>query len=632
MSSSKPPKPGPKPARVSAEALLRAGKLGRFRLLDKLGEGAMGSVLLAEDIALRRQCALKLLPCETDTPEQRMFLEQFVREARSAASLVHHAIVQIFQVGVAQGYAYIAMELLDGPNLDEHVKAQGPMPIAQACSLIAEAAEGLGYAHEQGILHRDIKPANLIITRRGRCKVCDFGVAQISDPNDKFKLPYNVVGTPYYLSPEAARGQSSPNADLWALAASLWFMLTGKPPFVIKSPADARRLHIEIPLPDIRQIRPDIPEGLAHLLERALALEINRRYHSGDELAEALRPFTVAGDGIPVAAPAAQTDTATLAKAASVKPDGGEGGAATAVGTRRRRRRNTVPLLVGGAFVLMLMLVIGGVVTAMVLSRMPRHDPVGQSGGETAVAAAASAPTSPSPSEPTPDVRKAKETEPVIAASAAPDSRPVSEPEPKPEPEIDSRAGFEAYVPSPEESGHPPRDQSDARPEVAPPTDSEAELAKAAKTDEAAESTAPPNPTEPERPTPEAESQAAAAEVEVEEPRDAPPQPLDIQDSAAIAGAVKNHLGKPYEVSGKVVRAGDYLGDWHLILESPEALRVVVAGDAGEAVEAKLDRPILSLNAQTIRATGPLALLDDRADRPLIRVTDAEQISLLQSP
>jgi len=613
------------PTRVSAEELLRLGKLGRFRLLEKLGEGAMGSVLLAEDIALRRKCALKLLPCAKDTSEQRMFLEQFVREARSAAALVHHAIVQIFQVGVAQGYAYIAMELLDGPNLDEHVKANGPMPIAQACSLIAEAAEGLGYAHEQGILHRDIKPANLVITRRGRCKVCDFGVAQISDPDDKFKLPYNVVGTPYYLSPEAARGESSPNADLWALAASLWFMLTGKPPFAIRKPADARRVHVEIPLPDIRQIRPDIPAGLAQLLERALALEINRRYHSGDELAEALRPFTVAGDGIPVATPASGTGPAALAEAVSVNPERGEASTKTAVGGRRRRRRNTVPLLVGGAFVLMLLLVIGGVVTAMVLSRMPVQEAAAPNAGGTETAAEASA--SGPQRDPSSEMLSPVEDEPLIVASATPGPRPEPEPETDPDPKLEPRSDFEPYVPSPEVFGQPAPAPAVTPPEVTPPIES---VTRQAKADDAESAALP--PAEPAAEEHVTRSKANPESEAAQEPRDTPPQPLDIQDAAAIDEAVTERLGRWHGVSGQVVRAGDYRGDWHLILDSPGAMRVVVAGDAAEAVEAQLGQPLSALQAPSIRATGPLELLDGRSDRPLIRVTDAEQISLLQTP
>ncbi len=611
MTTPKPPKPGPLPRRVDAAELLRLGKLGRFRLLDKLGEGAMGSVMLAEDITLRRRCALKLLPCVTDTAEQRMFLEQFVREARSAAALVHHAIVQIFQVGVAQGYAYIAMELLDGPNLDELVKKQGPLPVAQACSLIAEAAEGLGYAHEQGILHRDIKPANLVITSRGRSKVCDFGVAQISDPQDKFKLPYNVVGTPYYLSPEAARGESSPNADLWALAGSLWFLLTGKPPFAIKTPADARRVHVDVPLPDIRELRPDIPEGLAHLLERALSLEINRRYHSGDELAEALRPFTIAGDGVAVATVVEAGARPSLAEASRAPAPQAEPSGRTAVGVRRRRRKHTVPLVVGGLFALVLLLVIGGVVAAILLGRQPI--------GEAATASRDAAPTNrvtePTPSEPAQHMA-AEETEPtplppVVVQPPPRDLGPTPDTQPEPAPYQPSAEVFEKPEPKGLLKG------LDIDP---PPAETRVEVQDQPKQ--------PPTPQEPEdsdaTPLTPAPAQTQTATQE--------PQPLDIGDREALIAAARDQLGQPFVVTGQVGRAGQYRGDWHLILRGDTEMRIVIDGEAAEAVAAKLERPIKSLESMSISARGTLDTLDGQGHRPLILVTEPEQISLLETP
>ncbi len=284
---------GARPGPAAVDVLLAKGRVGRYKLIQLIGHGAMGSVLLGEDRTLNRRVALKVLPHESDTPEQQMFFEQFIREARSAAALMHHAIVQIFSVGISSGHAYIAMELLDGPDLACYVRDHGPMPVHLAASIAAEAAEGLAYAHDHGILHRDIKPANLVITKRNHCKICDFGVAQMLGSEEDFELIFNVVGTPMYLSPEAARGQSSPASDLWALAGVLWFMLTGSPPFPIRDAADARRVHTQLPLPDMRQLRPDVPEGLVRVLERALALEPRDRYANGDELLAALKPFTV---------------------------------------------------------------------------------------------------------------------------------------------------------------------------------------------------------------------------------------------------------------------------------------------------------------------------------------------------
>lgn len=348
---------GGMPAEASVDALLKKGRVGRYRVIKPLGSGAMGSVLLGEDKTLHRKVALKVLPYAGETEEERLFFDQFVREARSAASLMHPAIVQIFSIGVSSGHAYIAMELLDGPNLDERIKADGPLPIALACALAAEAAEGLAYAHENGVLHRDIKPANLVVTRRNHAKICDFGVAKLMEADDDFELPFNVVGSPAYLSPEAARGQSSPNADLWSLACVLWFTLTGSPPFPIQSVDDARAVHTRLPLPELRALRPGVPEGLVGVLERALALEINRRYHSGEELAAALRPFTVETQEINAAhgAGVLSPDAAALAEAGRVA---GRTQLTNRPRHRRRRRRGprrmAVALIAGAVSVLLL--------------------------------------------------------------------------------------------------------------------------------------------------------------------------------------------------------------------------------------------------------------------------------------
>jgi len=356
---------GPMPAEAGVEALLAKGRVGRYRVLERLGRGAMGTVLLAEDRTLHRKVALKVLPYSGKTEQERMFFEQFVRAARSAAALMHPAIVQIFSIGVSSGHAYIAMELLDGPNLAEHIKAAGPMPVALACSVAAEAAEGLAYAHEHGVLHRDIKPANIVLTKRNHAKVCDFGVAKLMEADDDFELPFNVVGSPAYLSPEAARGQSSPNADLWAISCVLWFMLTGAPPFAIKHADDARAVHTRLPLADLRRLRPDAPDGLVRVLERALALEINRRYHSGDELAAALKPFTVETDGIPVArrvvgGAVQEHDAAALAEAGRIAGRTH----LTNHGRRSRRRRRgatRMALALVVALVCVLLLTAGGI-------------------------------------------------------------------------------------------------------------------------------------------------------------------------------------------------------------------------------------------------------------------------------
>lgn len=274
--------------RMDVDKLLGT-KIGRFRITQTLGRGAMGAVMLAEDVTLKRPVAFKLLPAIVDDPRQRVWLEQFIREARAAAILVHPAIVQIFEVGKAGDFLYIAMEVLDGGNLDQKVRQDGPLDFPKACEYCAQVAEGLAYAHEKGIVHRDIKPANLMLTGRNHCKLADFGVATIDDPDDRFKLPWKGVGTPHYMAPEAARGQSSPRSDIFSLTAVLWFLLTGKPPFALKTHEDVVRVHTEIPLPDLKSLRPDVPDSLVQLIDKGLAYDPADRFATADEMARELK-------------------------------------------------------------------------------------------------------------------------------------------------------------------------------------------------------------------------------------------------------------------------------------------------------------------------------------------------------
>lgn len=393
------------PVRPDIQALLDRGMLGRFKLIKLLGEGAMASVLLAEDTALRRQVALKVLPV-ADTPEQRVFLKQFVKEAQSAAQLVHHAIVQVFQVGIKQDHAYIAMELIDGPDLRRVVRDEGPLPVDRACGLIAEAAEGLAYAHELGVLHRDIKPANLVRTARGRCKICDFGVAQMADPTDPsggggFKLPYNVVGTPYYLSPEAARGQASPASDVWGLSATLWHMLAGQPPYAVRSLAEARGVGTVVPLGDLASLRPDLPGSLADVLTRALDPTPANRLDDADALAKAIRPFAVsvgdlaatrAGDGKHRATPSSWSEAEPSSRAPRTMPHEDES----------RLRHHRIRVL--GVLALIAVTAVAGLGYVLLKGSLDT---------EPATVAHAGGPGQPPPADPTPPVQASESREPV---------------------------------------------------------------------------------------------------------------------------------------------------------------------------------------------------------------------------
>jgi eukaryotic-like serine/threonine-protein kinase len=275
-----------------------AGKrVGRFRLVAELGRGAMGRVFLAEDTLLHRNVALKVLPQFLRRGKRTIAAERLVSEARAAATLDHPNVVTVYEVNESGGVYYIAMELLEGGSLRDMVKAAGPMDYARACLLCADAAAGLAQAHTLGIVHRDVKPANLMLTRSGRCKVVDFGLARIDDAGDLAATLSDSVGTPQFIAPELLQGApASAQSDIYSLGGTLWFMLTGRPPFEGAAAKDILRQHLESPPPDLAAERSDAPPGLVQALKRALAKQPADRFASAHQLEKVLRIYTIAAE------------------------------------------------------------------------------------------------------------------------------------------------------------------------------------------------------------------------------------------------------------------------------------------------------------------------------------------------
>lgn len=253
----------------------------------------MGKVFRATDVQLHRDVALKVLP--THKNGKRTFLqEQFVREARAAANLDHPHIVRVFEINEEKAYIYIAMELLEGGDLGSLVDASGPMDVPRACQLIAESAEALAAAHAVGVVHRDIKPANLMLSRHGRCKLVDFGLADLGDASDGFRLPGKAIGTAHYMSPEVVDGDpATPLSDQYSLACTLWHLLIGKPPFAGTTVRGVLLNHLHAAPPDLRELRPDLPESLIKAIERAMAKPPGDRFENVGTFAKALRLHTV---------------------------------------------------------------------------------------------------------------------------------------------------------------------------------------------------------------------------------------------------------------------------------------------------------------------------------------------------
>jgi serine/threonine protein kinase len=285
--------------RFQADQLLkgkfRGFSIGKYRVLDRLGAGGMGQVFLCEHPHLRRRAAVKVLP--TDRAGDPALLGRFIREARAAAALDHPNIVRAFDVDEDRGLNYLVMEYVDGIDLYQLVKRDGPLPVEKACEYMRQGALGLQHAHESGLIHRDIKPSNFLVDKVGVVKLLDLGLARFAEEGpDHLTQRYdnnNVLGTADYVAPEQTRDshEVDQRCDIYALGGTLYFLLSGLAPFPDGSPADKMIAHrMRKPIP-VRQYRPDVPPGLALVLEKMMAKNPDERYASAADVAAALAPW-----------------------------------------------------------------------------------------------------------------------------------------------------------------------------------------------------------------------------------------------------------------------------------------------------------------------------------------------------
>jgi serine/threonine protein kinase len=284
--------------------------LGPYRLLGRLGEGNMGQVFKAHHVPMNRPVALKLIRKEKlANPTS---VARFYREVQVAAKLLHPNIVLALDAGQIGETHYLAMEYVDGQDLSCLVKAHGPLPIRQACDFIRQVALGLQHAHERGLIHRDIKPSNLLVTTTANSdavvKILDMGLArpQVTEQTNTALTQFGaIVGSPDYLAPEQAAnsGQADIRSDLYGLGCTLFFLLTGQPPFRGKSVTDILLKHqMEAP-PRVEQLRPDVPPSVAAIVQKLLAKTPEDRYQTPAELIAALQPLCQGDAEIRVAAP-----------------------------------------------------------------------------------------------------------------------------------------------------------------------------------------------------------------------------------------------------------------------------------------------------------------------------------------
>ncbi len=278
------------------------GSLGEYEFLEEIGHGAMGTVFKARHKKLGRSVALKLLPAE-HVGDQRA-IERFEREMMAVGSLNHPNIVRAHDAREIEGVRLLAMEFVDGMDLSKLVHYAGPLPIADACEIVRQAAVGLQYAHENDRVHRDVKPSNLMLDRDGQVRVLDLGLAllQADQPAGSEMTGYGqALGTPDCMAPEQVYDAHAVDfrADVYGLGCTLYKLLSGRYPFSgprYATKADKMRGHTQDPVPPINEHRGDVPEELIGLLDRMLAKDPAQRSDSVKEVADALVALTVGAD------------------------------------------------------------------------------------------------------------------------------------------------------------------------------------------------------------------------------------------------------------------------------------------------------------------------------------------------
>jgi serine/threonine-protein kinase len=281
---------------VLRQEALVARKLGQYDLKQRLGQGGMGEVYLAEHVLLKRPCAVKLI--RPDQTANTSTMQRFLREVQVTATLTHPNTVQIFDYGQTDdGTVFYAMEYLPGLNLEQLVGRYGPLPPPRVIYVVRQLCGALAEAHTVGLIHRDIKPGNVILcSRGGMCdiaKLLDFGLVRLQSTElagSGLTQDGLIYGTPAYMSPEQASGKKELDArsDIYSLGALIWFLSVGEPPFVREGVIQTLAAHISEPVSPLRSRCPDFPEDLDKVAQRCLAKDPEQRFPDVKSLEEAL--------------------------------------------------------------------------------------------------------------------------------------------------------------------------------------------------------------------------------------------------------------------------------------------------------------------------------------------------------
>jgi serine/threonine-protein kinase len=327
-------------------------RIGRYKVVRELGRGAMGVVYHAIDPNIGRPVAIKTIQLgEKRTPEEQERLrERLFREARSAGILSHPGIVTIYDVEQEGDLAYIAMEYVDGPTVDQWLAEQRSVPPEWMFSILAQTGNALDYAHQKGIVHRDIKPANIMIAADGTAKITDFGIAKVT-ASEQFTMTGSIVGTPHYMSPEQVQGQAvDGRSDQFSLGVIAFEMLTGEKPFTGEHLTTVvYKIVAEEPVPPHR-LNPTLSGPIDAVLRRALAKKPEGRYRTCREFTDALEKACAATKGWQAMPRGGSANAPTLADGAApaieLPPPRRPARADSATGeTSVRRKSGFVPFL-----------------------------------------------------------------------------------------------------------------------------------------------------------------------------------------------------------------------------------------------------------------------------------------------
>ncbi len=337
---------------------LVGSRFGKYRIGGKLGEGGMGAVYEAEDESLKRHVALKIVAARE--PHE---VKRFVAEAQAAARLNHPNVVTVYEVSQFEGQQFLAMELVRGMSASEYLRTRGAMEWTVATRVAIAACRGLAAAHREGLIHRDLKPGNILLAKRGDIKIADFGLAKwLGGTERSMTAKGTVLGTPEYMSPEQCSSDVvTPQSDLYSLGASYFALLTGRPPFVCEQPVQAMFAHCSQPVPDPRELVPEIPAACVEIIRRAMAKQPHDRFASATEMQAALEAALKPGSN-------ADEQTMDLRLGAKPNRPAGEATQVTLpLAAIRRGERRGVLIGVG--------LTLVAIAIGLVIARRPKPEP-----------------------------------------------------------------------------------------------------------------------------------------------------------------------------------------------------------------------------------------------------------------